>query len=70
VATTIPAPGNGSGWIYFVSKLRGGGVANAWRTVRGSAKAAPTPALHLRKDRLVIMRGIVAGRHEEALRNL
>jgi hypothetical protein len=55
VATTIPAPGTGSGWIYFVSKLRAGLAARAWRTVHGRARAALAPALHLRKDRLVII---------------
>jgi hypothetical protein len=33
-----PAPGNGSGWIYFVSMLRAGLAANACRTVHGRAK--------------------------------
>jgi hypothetical protein len=70
VATTIPAPGNGSSWIYFVSKLRAGGAANACRTVHGRAGAALAPALHFTKDRSVIMPAIVAGRHEDVLRNL
>src|SRR5206468_10939786 len=55
VATTIPAPGNGSGWIYLVKRLRAGLVANACRTVHGRASVALAAAPHLRKDRLVIM---------------
>src|SRR6266542_203171 len=55
VATTIPAPGNGNGWIYLVSKLRAGPVANACRTVHGRARAALAPAPYFRKFRLVIM---------------
>jgi hypothetical protein len=55
VATTMPAPGNGRGWIYFVSKLRAGGAANARRTVHGKLTAALAPTLYFRKDRLVIM---------------
>src|SRR4029453_8284269 len=54
-ATTIPAPGNGNGWTYLVSKLRAGIVANACRTVHGKARVAPVATPHLRKDRLVIM---------------
>jgi hypothetical protein len=55
VATTIPAPGNGTGWIYFVSMLRAGLAANAWRTVHGRAKLALAPVLYFRKFRLVIL---------------
>ena len=55
VATTIPAPGNGNGWIYLVSKLCDGLSANAWRTVHGRVSPALAAAPHLRKDRLVIM---------------
>jgi hypothetical protein len=55
VATTIPAPGTGSGWIYFVSTLCAGGAANARRTVHGKLRAALAAAPHLRNDRLVIM---------------
>jgi hypothetical protein len=51
----MPAPGNGTGWIYFVSMLRAGGAANACRTVQGRASAALAPAPYLRKDRLVIV---------------
>ena len=70
VATTIPAPGTGSGWIYFVSKLRAGLVANACRTVHGEARAALAPTPYFRKDRLVIMATIVTDEIALALRNL
>jgi hypothetical protein len=65
VATTIPAPGNGNGWIYFVSKLRAGLglVANACRTAHGDAKAALAAAPHLKKDRLVIIAGQITGQY-------
>ena len=49
------APGNGNGWIYLVSKLRAGLVANACRTVHGRARVAPAATPRLRKDRLVII---------------
>ena len=55
VATTIPTPGNGNGWIYFVSVLRAGLAANACRTVHGSVRAALAPTLYFRKCRLVIV---------------
>jgi hypothetical protein len=54
VATTIPAPGKGTGWMYF-RRLRAGLAANACRTVHGNARAALAPALYFRKDRLVIV---------------
>jgi hypothetical protein len=70
VATTIPLPGTGSGWIYLVNKLRAGPVANACLTVHGRATAALAPAPYFRKDRLVIMAAIVAEDVADALRNL
>jgi hypothetical protein len=51
----MPAPGNGSGWIYFVSMLRAGLAANAWRTVHGRDRAALAPTPYFRKFRLVIV---------------
>jgi hypothetical protein len=41
--------------MYFVSTLRAGLAAHACRIVQGSDRAALAPALHLRKDRLVIV---------------
>ena len=70
VATTIPAPGNGSGWINLVSKLRAGLLANACRTVQGRAKAALAPALYLRKCRLVIMVSVKGELFTEAVQKL
>jgi hypothetical protein len=61
VATTIPAPGTGSGWIYFVSMLRAGLAAIARRAVHGSVRAALTPMPYFRKLRLVIMAITIAG---------
>jgi hypothetical protein len=70
VATTIPAPGTGSGWMYLVKRLRAGLVANACRTVHGKAKVALAAAPHLRKDLLVIMDAIVANDIAPATHNL
>src|SRR5207249_11319642 len=47
--------GNGTGWIYFVSMLRGGLAANPCRTVHGRVRAALAPTPHFRKFRLVIV---------------
>ena len=69
VATTIPAPGNGSGWMYLVSMLRAGLAANACRTVHGRAKAALAPAPYFRKVRLVIM-GYYRGRYRRSCAEL
>jgi hypothetical protein len=70
VATTIPAPGTGSGWIYLVKKLRAGMAANARRTDHGRDNAALAPTPYFRKDRLVIMAVFMAADIAEALHNL
>jgi len=63
VATTIPGQGNGTGWIYFVSRMRAGLAANACRTVHGRDSAALAPAPYFRKFRLVIIHINVASRY-------
>jgi hypothetical protein len=70
VATTIPLPGTGSGWINLVSKLRAGLDANASRTGHGIARAALAFVPYFRKVRLVITAAILADDIAVATRNL
>ena len=44
VATTIPAPGSGTGWTYFVSLPPIAADAMRGQAAIGSARAAPAPA--------------------------
>ncbi len=54
VATTIPAPGSGTGSMYFVSLPPFAALAPGSRTVHGTASAAPAPSPYCRKRRRVI----------------
>jgi hypothetical protein len=55
VATTIPAPGNGTGSRYFRSCGPAAARAAGVRAAHGSASAAPAPAPYRKKRRRVIL---------------
>ncbi len=49
VATTIPAPGSGTGWTYFVSLPPGAALATGIRDAHGNGQSGPRSHAVLQK---------------------